>query len=180
MPRYFFFFSSRRRHTRLQGDWSSDVCSSDLGHPPVAHARGGGHDVNRLVDDLRRVAVGGTPERREVESDLHAPSSQGLVSRVVRSYTSVRSLVQAGVGMRVLYFSIISTLFDSSPTRFRFVFDSRKRGLDGRRRGAACAGGKSGLHRAGCWLTARGGDPTDQCHRKQTAARKDGKGETVR
>src|SRR3989454_11995502 len=27
---YIFFFSSRRRHTRLQGDWSSDVCSSDL------------------------------------------------------------------------------------------------------------------------------------------------------
>src|ERR1039457_5838080 len=26
-----FIFSSRRRHTRLQGDWSSDVCSSDLG-----------------------------------------------------------------------------------------------------------------------------------------------------
>src|SRR3989454_12438128 len=26
-----FVFSSRRRHTRLQGDWSSDVCSSDLG-----------------------------------------------------------------------------------------------------------------------------------------------------
>src|SRR5437763_12549664 len=26
---YFFFFSSRRRHTRYIGDWSSDVCSSD-------------------------------------------------------------------------------------------------------------------------------------------------------
>src|SRR5437879_13716477 len=26
-----FFFSSRRRHTRYIGDWSSDVCSSDLG-----------------------------------------------------------------------------------------------------------------------------------------------------
>src|SRR5205807_176968 len=26
----YFFFPSRRRHTRLQGDWSSDVCSSDL------------------------------------------------------------------------------------------------------------------------------------------------------
>ena len=25
-----FLFSSRRRHTSLQGDWSSDVCSSDL------------------------------------------------------------------------------------------------------------------------------------------------------
>src|SRR5215510_15383795 len=28
--RYFFFFSSRRRHTRWPRDWSSDVCSSDL------------------------------------------------------------------------------------------------------------------------------------------------------
>src|SRR3712207_7082160 len=29
----FFFFSSRRRHTRYWRDWSSDVCSSDLiGH----------------------------------------------------------------------------------------------------------------------------------------------------
>src|SRR5256884_5204815 len=27
-----FFFSSRRRHTRCSRDWSSDVCSSDLGH----------------------------------------------------------------------------------------------------------------------------------------------------
>src|SRR5207249_8895261 len=31
----FFFFSSRRRHTRSKRDWSSDVCSSDLsGHNP--------------------------------------------------------------------------------------------------------------------------------------------------
>src|SRR5206468_5449046 len=28
--RVFFFFSSRRRHTRSDRDWSSDVCSSDL------------------------------------------------------------------------------------------------------------------------------------------------------
>src|SRR2546426_9264755 len=35
----FFFFSSRRRHTRLQGDWSSDVCSSDLfRHVGAQHA----------------------------------------------------------------------------------------------------------------------------------------------
>src|SRR5256886_8776462 len=27
---YCFFFSSRRRHTRFDCDWSSDVCSSDL------------------------------------------------------------------------------------------------------------------------------------------------------
>src|SRR5436853_4319061 len=29
-----FFFSSRRRHTRCLSDWSSDVCSSDLGSDP--------------------------------------------------------------------------------------------------------------------------------------------------
>src|SRR5256885_2902164 len=33
-----FFFSSRRRHTRLQGDWSSDVCSSDLQLREAGHA----------------------------------------------------------------------------------------------------------------------------------------------
>src|SRR5438093_12086585 len=30
-----FFFSSRRRHTRLVSDWSSDVCSSDLNSVPA-------------------------------------------------------------------------------------------------------------------------------------------------
>src|SRR3954464_14369213 len=34
---FLFFFSSRRRHTRLSFDWSSDVCSSDLG---AAYRRG--------------------------------------------------------------------------------------------------------------------------------------------
>src|SRR3712207_6169240 len=32
----FFFFSSRRRHTRYWRDWSSDVCSSDLGNTALA------------------------------------------------------------------------------------------------------------------------------------------------
>src|SRR5690625_6377132 len=36
---YFFFFSSRRRHTRWPRDWSSDVCSSDLFQ----------HDIHDLV-----------------------------------------------------------------------------------------------------------------------------------
>src|SRR5256885_7761493 len=37
-----FFFSSRRRHTRLQGDWSSDVCSSDLKCGLILSACGAG------------------------------------------------------------------------------------------------------------------------------------------
>src|SRR5690606_9669012 len=34
----FFFFSSRRRHTRFSRDWSSDVCSSDLKTKPTQHS----------------------------------------------------------------------------------------------------------------------------------------------
>src|SRR5262249_49480848 len=34
-----FFFSSRRRHTRLVSDWSSDVCSSDLASPTSPQGR---------------------------------------------------------------------------------------------------------------------------------------------
>src|SRR3712207_7478429 len=40
----FFFFSSRRRHTRYWRDWSSDVCSSDLFKPkPKILIIGAGH-----------------------------------------------------------------------------------------------------------------------------------------
>src|SRR5580693_4795665 len=41
----FFFFSSRRRHTRWNCDWSSDVCSSDL--EPVVGANDG---LARVLD----------------------------------------------------------------------------------------------------------------------------------
>src|SRR5699024_12108510 len=33
---FYFFFSSRRRHTRSKRDWSSDVCSSDLSKESIA------------------------------------------------------------------------------------------------------------------------------------------------
>src|SRR5256885_8265430 len=50
-----FFFSSRRRHTRLQGDWSSDVCSSDLGSATVPVP---GYDVQALDEAGKNVAAG--------------------------------------------------------------------------------------------------------------------------
>src|SRR5690242_21519173 len=43
-----FFFSSRRRHTRLTCDWSSDVCSSDLGLVRVIGAWLGRRHLSRL------------------------------------------------------------------------------------------------------------------------------------
>src|SRR5690554_7671811 len=47
----YFFFSSRRRHTRCGRDWSSDVCSSDLriGHHPDFPV---GHNWLALRDEL--------------------------------------------------------------------------------------------------------------------------------
>src|SRR5256886_9226980 len=45
-----FFFSSRRRHTRFDCDWSSDVCSSDLAH--VAHVAAAGY----VADQSRHLA----------------------------------------------------------------------------------------------------------------------------
>src|SRR5207249_8321266 len=60
----FFFFSSRRRHTRSKRDWSSDVCSSDLiaqgMAPEEAHRRarldlGGIEQTKEKCRDARRV-----------------------------------------------------------------------------------------------------------------------------
>src|SRR5260370_11011873 len=52
--RAFFFFSSRRRHTRFKCDWSSDVCSSDLGsldaHNRVERLRASDPGVARALD----------------------------------------------------------------------------------------------------------------------------------
>src|SRR2546430_6154283 len=54
---YLFFFSSRRRHTRFDCDWSSDVCSSDLscfhhqGHRSACPLRVG------PIDERRRLAI---------------------------------------------------------------------------------------------------------------------------
>src|SRR2546430_9896307 len=60
----FFFFSSRRRHTRFDCDWSSDVCSSDLPKwlMQVAH-----HECYRLKRQSRRVVS------RDSDEDLPEP-----------------------------------------------------------------------------------------------------------
>src|SRR5256885_11537394 len=51
-----FFFSSRRRHTRLQGDWSSDVCSSDLRGKPTVHVQFGEASALLAGDALQALA----------------------------------------------------------------------------------------------------------------------------
>src|SRR5205085_8714277 len=75
----FFFFSSRRRHTRFDCDWSSDVCSSDLG--PVASAEYSSPNDSSADDPSSddsdeearvRNAPPGRPKRRSVTCETIA------------------------------------------------------------------------------------------------------------
>src|SRR3712207_8522798 len=52
-----FFFSSRRRHTRYWRDWSSDVCSSDLGGADACQGDSGGPLMVRQFGAWRLAAV---------------------------------------------------------------------------------------------------------------------------
>src|SRR5438270_10674568 len=53
----FFFFSSRRRHTRFDCDWSSDVCSSDLTDWNDRPANYGDRDRDRDRYDYQGVRI---------------------------------------------------------------------------------------------------------------------------
>src|SRR6267143_6194608 len=75
----FFFFSSRRRHTRWNCDWSSDVCSSDLDAHTSAvalvHRRLQARQANRGPGIAHEHGPGGIG-RREADvddDDLAAP-----------------------------------------------------------------------------------------------------------
>src|SRR5690606_41202914 len=73
---YWFFFSSRRRHTRFSRDWSSDVCSSDLGHhQPVELALQ--HPARRATARIAKQHEG----RREQDSASQRPRDMQLAPR---------------------------------------------------------------------------------------------------
>src|SRR6266571_7414393 len=62
----FFFFSSRRRHTRLTCDWSSDVCSSDL------------------AEALPALLAVGAPERMRLSGQAWAAAAAAGVGLIAR------------------------------------------------------------------------------------------------
>src|SRR5437879_7953849 len=92
-----FFFSSRRRHTRYIGDWSSDVCSSDLLLPDLC-----------IANQIHKIPSGrkGHSGRRSVVFQFHEP-------RRTRSYTKGCILKASFVLLRALRGSIRTLPYSS-------------------------------------------------------------------
>src|SRR5690625_7872493 len=88
-----FFFSSRRRHTRWPRDWSSDVCSSDLGLREVRaelveHERAGRLPLGGAAGGRRLLAL----VARQALDDLLARSEERRVGKECRSRRLPRPL----------------------------------------------------------------------------------------
>src|SRR2546429_7368064 len=88
----FFFFPSRRRHTRCSRDWSSDVCSSDLrssGNRTNA-GRSPAHRECRLTDYGPRSSVSRT--HRAAERSVSYALRRAMTNRFRVSSTLPRKL----------------------------------------------------------------------------------------
>src|ERR1039457_935547 len=90
------FFSSRRRHTRLQGDWSSDVCSSDL-----VHACEPGKILHRTAQLARKYTGNWRHAHRALKSDPargvgatyhHRHDAVAALTQWTRSHTGILGL----------------------------------------------------------------------------------------
>src|SRR2546430_6130813 len=76
-----FFFSSRRRHTIFDCDWSSDVCSSDLRRTrPGQDGHGATTRIRGRVDQTRQA---GREWRRSEEHTSELQSQSNLVCRLL-------------------------------------------------------------------------------------------------
>src|SRR2546427_9594926 len=90
---HFFFFSSRRRHTRFDCDWSSDVCSSDLWPALRARSLRSGETAGKVAEPTRaRPSVSATiaivlavncPGHRSEEHTSELQSQSNLVCRLL-------------------------------------------------------------------------------------------------
>src|SRR5437868_13495632 len=83
----YFFFSSRRRHTRSKRDWSSDVCSSDLdcrGLVLLSPVRSEQYRVLTVCDSIVAEDERHAAELREVLD--HPRSEERRVGKECRSW----------------------------------------------------------------------------------------------
>src|SRR6267143_4221963 len=108
----YFFFSSRRRHTRWNCDWSSDVCSSDLATPehafiieerlrtrgldaPACRAAGRLQVIDAAVA-LEQFMIGEEPDWGRFLSEVGGAVARGIASSTsgrVRAYGEMVDLL---------------------------------------------------------------------------------------
>src|SRR2546430_6631817 len=80
MAALIFFFSSRRRHTRFDCDWSSDVCSSDLATPTLGTNGGKSAGEPAATRNVVGKLIG---ESRSEEHTSELQSQSNLVCRLL-------------------------------------------------------------------------------------------------
>src|SRR2546427_9422153 len=110
--RQLFFFSSRRRHTRFDCDWSSDVCSSDLEQKEVTinllnttNALDCAKDVRLEFGDVVEV-----PERSE-EHTSELQSQSNLVCRLLLEKKKTKINKYYNYLVQSMYFTVLRTSF---------------------------------------------------------------------
>src|SRR6266436_3044994 len=86
---FYFFFSSRRRHTRCSRDWSSDVCSSDLKFlRELAFLRENLNPITAAVTDVNKSIHG------DIDADHRSPELFVGSVRIMCGSPSVGDLTQ--------------------------------------------------------------------------------------
>src|SRR2546430_11313903 len=115
----FFFFSSRRRHTRFDCDWSSDVCSSDLANIATSLRQEMGKPQSRMELLVRLL--------REFERDYNRFVLEGVASVVTRF--EVFSSYAHGKRVRVRSEEHTSELQSQSNLVCRLLLEKRNKNL---------------------------------------------------
>src|SRR5207248_3787803 len=108
-----FFFSSRRRHTRSYGDWSSDVCSSDLVEEHDVRIPDGYRDWLPMVADIERAVA--------VAALVSAPCHNDLLSE---------NFIDDGVSLRIVHSERTGNddpCFDLGTSSYEAEFDQELR-----------------------------------------------------
>src|SRR5437016_2052713 len=119
-----FFFSSRRRHTRLVSDWSSDVCSSDLGNQFLGNIRevDAIAHVVRCFDDPDVTHVGNTidpvADIETIETELMLADLDSLERRVDALEKRIRGQDKEAKETLDLVNRSLALLRDGKPARF--------------------------------------------------------------
>src|SRR6267378_6713897 len=119
----FFFFSSRRRHTRSLRDWSSDVCSSDLALERLQRDLGGqrrrfGELEEASSARARSVVLG------KIAARLAHQPHRGVIRRLAKQRPQQRVVLQTSFPMYVHSPSVTGVIESRFPGRSSTIFAS--------------------------------------------------------